>query len=185
MDPALLQSLQWRLIGPHRGGRVVAVAGHPTETGTFYHGACAGGVWKTTSGGSYWENVSDGFFKVSAVGAIAVSESDPNVIYVGTGETAIRSNISPGDGIYRSDDGGHTWRNLGLADTRYVGRVRIHPRDPDVAYVAALGHVWGTNDERGVFRTTDGGKTWQKILFKSARAGAIDLSLDPSNPRVL
>src|SRR5207302_3921075 len=126
---------------------------------------CAGGVWKTTSGGSYWENVSDGFFNSSAVGAIAVSESDPNVIYVGTGETAIRSNISSGDGIYRSDDGGHTWRNLGLADTRYVGRVRIHPRDPDVAYVAALGHVWGTNDERGVFRTSDGGKTWQKVLF--------------------
>src|SRR2546423_3850103 len=111
MDPSPFRSLEWRLIGPHRGGRVVAVAGHPTERGTFYFGACAGGVWKTTSGGAYWENVSDGYFKTAAVGAIAVSESDPNVIYVGTGETAIRSNVSHGDGVYRSADGGHTWQN--------------------------------------------------------------------------
>jgi photosystem II stability/assembly factor-like uncharacterized protein len=185
MDPALLQSLQWRLIGPHRGGRVVAVAGHPTEPGTFFFGACAGGVWKTTSGGAYWENVSDRYFKTAAVGAIAVSEADPNVIYVGTGETAIRSNVSHGDGVYRSSDGGRTWRNLGLADTRHIGRIRIHPRDPNVAYVAALGHAWGTNEDRGVFRTTDGGGSWQKILYKSNRAGGIDLSLDPGNPRIL
>jgi photosystem II stability/assembly factor-like uncharacterized protein len=185
MDPALLRSLQWRLIGPHRGGRVVAVAGHPTEPGTFYFGACAGGVWKTTSGGAYWENVSDGYFNTAAVGAIAISEADPNVVYVGTGETTIRSNVSHGDGVYRSSDGGRTWRNLGLADTRHIGRIRIHPRDPDVVYVAALGHAWGTNEERGVFRTADGGRSWQKILYKSARAGAIDLSLDPHNPRVL
>jgi photosystem II stability/assembly factor-like uncharacterized protein len=185
MDSALLRSLEFRLIGPHRGGRVVAVAGHPTEVGTFYFGACAGGVWKTTNGGAYWENVSDGFLNCSAIGAIAVAEADPNVIYVGTGETAIRSNISPGDGVYRSDDGGRTWRNLGLADARYIGRVRIHPRDPEIAYVAALGHVWGTNPERGVYRTTNGGKTWEKVLYKSEQAGAIDLSLDPSNSRLL
>jgi photosystem II stability/assembly factor-like uncharacterized protein len=185
MDSVLLQSLQWRLIGPHRGGRVVAVAGHPTVVGTFYFGACAGGVWKTTSGGAYWENVSDGYFKTAAVGAIAVSEADPNVVYVGTGETAIRSNVSHGDGVYRSSDGGRTWRNLGLADTRHISRIRVHPRDPNVAYVAALGHAWGKNEARGVFRTTDGGRTWDKILYKSDRAGAIDLSLDPSNPRAL
>jgi photosystem II stability/assembly factor-like uncharacterized protein len=185
MDPALFRSLEFRLLGPHRGGRVVAVAGHPTEPGTFYFGACAGGVWKTTSGGAYWENVSDGFFKTAAVGAIAVSEADPNVLYVGTGETAIRSNVSHGDGVYRSTDGGRTWRNFGLADTRHIGRVRVHPRDPDVAYVAALGHAWGRNADRGVYRTTDGGATWEKVLFKSDRAGAVDLSLDPANPRVL
>ncbi len=185
MDASLLTSLEWRLIGPHRGGRVVAVAGHPTEPGTFYFGACAGGVWKTTSAGAYWENVSDGFFKTSAIGAIAVSEADPNVIYAGTGETAIRSNVSHGDGVYRSDDGGRTWRNLGLSDTRHIGRVRIDPRDPDVVYVAALGHAWGPNDERGVFRSKDGGKSWQRVLHKSSRAGAIDLTLDTQNPRVL
>jgi photosystem II stability/assembly factor-like uncharacterized protein len=185
MDSSLLQSLEWRLIGPHRGGRVVAVAGHPTDVGTFYFGACAGGVWKTTSGGAYWENVSDGFFKTAAVGAIAVSEADPNIIYVGTGETAIRSNVSHGDGVYRSSDGGRTWQNVGLADTRHIGDVVIHPQNPDVVYVAALGHAWGPSEERGVYRSSNGGKTWQKVLYKSNRAGAIDLTLDPRNPRVL
>src|SRR5579884_1118806 len=185
MNPLLLRSLEWRLIGPHRGGRVVAVAGHPTEVGTFYFGACAGGVWKTTSGGAYWENISDGFFRTAAIGAIAVSEADPNVIYVGTGETAIRSNVSHGDGVYRSSDGGHTWQNVGLGDTRHIGDIVIHPRNPDVVYVAALGHAWGTNEERGVFRSTDGGRTWKKVLYKSDRAGAVDLAMDPHNPRIL
>ena len=185
MDSTLLRSLEWRLIGPHRGGRVVAVAGHPTRAGTFYFGACAGGVWKTTSGGAYWENVSDGFLTTSAVGAIAVSEADPNVIYVGTGETCIRSNVSHGDGIYRSSDGGQSWQNVGLAATRHVGDVLVHPRDPDVVYVAALGHAWGTNPERGVFRSTNGGTSWEKVLYKSDRAGAIDVALDVQNPRVL
>ncbi|HEY8883987.1 MAG TPA: glycosyl hydrolase, partial [Chloroflexota bacterium] len=176
MDAALLRSLEWRLIGPHRAGRVVAVAGHPTEVGTFYFGACAGGVWKTTSGGSYWENVSDGFFKTSAVGAIAVAESDPNVIYAGLGETAIRSNVSHGDGVYKTTDAGRTWQSLGLADTRHIGRVAIHPQNPDLVYVAALGHAWGTSADRGVYRTSDGGKSWQKILAKTERAGAVNLS---------
>jgi photosystem II stability/assembly factor-like uncharacterized protein len=185
VDAPLLRSLEWRLIGPHRAGRVVAVAGHPTEVGTFYHGACAGGVWKTTSAGTYWENVSDGYFRTAAVGAIAVAEADPNVVYAGTGETAIRSNVSHGDGVYRSDDGGRTWRNLGLADSRHIGRVRVHPADPDVVYVAALGHAWGPNEERGVYRSRDGGRSWQRVLHKSARAGAVDLTLDVSNPRLL
>ncbi|MBI1735779.1 MAG: glycosyl hydrolase [Candidatus Rokubacteria bacterium] len=185
VDPGLLGSLQWRLIGPYRGGRVVAVAGHPTDAMTFYFGGCAGGVWKTTDGGTYWENVSDGFFAVSAVGAIAVAPSDPNVVYAGTGEACIRGNVSHGDGVYRSADGGRTWTNVGLSDTRHIGRVRVHPRDPDTVWVAALGHAWGPNGERGVFRTRDGGRTWQHVLFRSERAGAVDLSLDPGNPRVV
>ncbi len=164
---------------------MVAVAGHPTEPSTFYFGACAGGVWKTTDGGVYWEPVSDGFFETAAVGAIAVAPSAPNVIYVGTGEACIRGNVSHGDGVYRSDDGGRSWRNLGLRDTRHIGRVRVDPRDPDTVYVAALGHAWGPNRERGVFRSRNGGATWEHVLFRSERAGAVDLSLDPNNPRVL
>jgi photosystem II stability/assembly factor-like uncharacterized protein len=182
---AVLDKLQWRCIGPHRGGRVVAVAGHPYEPLTFYFGACAGGVWKTTDGGTYWECISDGFFRTAAVGAIAVSDSDPNVIYVGTGETAIRGNVSHGDGVYKSVDGGKSWTNVGLRDTRHIGRIRIHPDNPNIVYVAALGHAFGPNEERGVFRSTDGGITWEKVLYNGDRAGAIDLSMDPNNPRVL
>ena len=184
-DPALLKSLQWRNIGPHRGGRVVAVAGDPVEPTVFYFGASGGGVWKTTDGGTYWENVSDGFFKTAAVGAIAVSDSDPNVVYVGTGESCIRGNVSHGDGVYRSTDGGKTWTHQGLDDTRHISRIRIHPDDPDLVYVAALGHAFGPNEERGVYRSGDGGKSWEKVLYKGENAGAIDLSLDPDNPRIL
>ena len=185
VDPRLLGSLRWRLVGPHRGGRVVAVAGHPTDPMTFFFGACAGGVWKTTDGGLYWENVSDGFFQTAAIGALAVAPSDGNVIYAGTGEACIRGNVSHGDGVYRSTDGGFTWTNLGLRDTRHIGRVRVDPHDPDTVYVAALGHAWGPNRERGVFRSRDGGRTWQHSLFQSEGAGAVDLSLDAGNPRVL
>lgn len=182
---SVLSSLDWRLVGPFRGGRVVAVAGDVSNRETFYFGACAGGVWKTTDAGVFWHNVSDGFFNTAAVGAIAVSQSDPNVIYAGTGETSIRGDVSHGDGVYKSTDGGKTWANVGLSDTRHIGRVRIHPTNPDIVYVAALGHAWGTNEERGVFRTKDGGKSWEKVLYKSDRAGSHDLWLDPSNPRVL
>jgi photosystem II stability/assembly factor-like uncharacterized protein len=185
MDERLFKSLEWRCIGPHRGGRCVAVAGHPTDQGTFYFGACAGGVWKTTNAGSHWRNVSDGFFNTAAVGALAVSDSHPNIVYVGTGEACIRSNVSHGDGVYRSDDGGHTWRNLGLAATRHISHVVIHPTNPDVVYVAALGHAWGPNSERGVYRSIDGGVTWDLVLHKSPRAGAADLTMDTRNPRVL
>ncbi len=177
--------LEWRLVGPHRGGRVVAVAGHPTDAATFYFGACAGGVWKTTDGGTYWENISDGYLNTAAVGAIAVSASDPNVLYVGMGETAIRGNVSHGDGVYRSTDGGQTWSHCGLEDTHSIAKVRIHPHNPDLVYVAAFGHVWGPNKNRGVYRSNDGGKNWEQIFFRSDKAGAIDLSMDPNNPRIL
>ena len=183
--PGLLGAARWRCVGPPRGGRVVAVAGDPVEPTVFYFGACAGGVWKTYDGGTYWENVSDGFFKTSAVGAIAVAPSDHNVIYAGMGEACIRGDVSYGDGVYRSTDGGKTWTNVGLENTRHISRIRIHPTDPDLVYVAALGHAFGPNDERGIFRSKDGGKNWEKVLFKSDKAGAADLSMDPNNPRML
>jgi photosystem II stability/assembly factor-like uncharacterized protein len=185
LDQKQFNSMEWRLVGPHRAGRVVAVAGHPTETGTFYFGACAGGVWKTTNAGAYWENISDGYFHTSAVGALTVSDSDPNVIYAGMGETSIRSNVSHGDGVYKSTDGGKTWRNVGLAETRHIGQISVHPNNPDIAYVAALGHAWGTNPERGVYRTKDGGASWELVLHKSDRAGAVNVAMDPNNPRIL
>ena len=178
-------AMRWRCIGPPRGGRVVAVAGDPVDAMVFYFGACAGGVWKTTDGGTYWENVSDGFFRTSAVGAITVAESDHNVIYAGMGESCIRGDVSYGDGVYKSTDGGKTWIHLGLEDTRHIARIRVHPKDPDLVYVAALGHAFGPNQQRGVFRSKDGGKSWERVLFRSEKAGAIDLCLDPSNPNIL
>jgi photosystem II stability/assembly factor-like uncharacterized protein len=180
-----LDGLKYRNIGPHRGGRVVAVAGHPHDPMVFYFGACAGGIWKTVDGGTFWECVSDGFLNTAAVGAIAVSESDPNVLYAGTGETTIRGDVSHGDGVYKSTDAGKTWTNVGLAATRHIAKIRIHPRNADLVYVAALGHAWGPNDERGLYRSKDGGATWEQILFRSNTAGAIDLSMDPNNPRIL
>ena len=185
MDPTLLGSLRWRCIGPPRGGRTVAVAGDPDDLPVFYFGACGGGVWKTADAGTYWENVSDGYFNTAAVGAIAVAESDPNVVYAGTGEACIRGNVAHGDGVYRSTDAGKSWTNVGLRDTRHIGRVRIHPANPDLVYVAALGHAYGPNQERGVFRSKDGGGAWEQVLFRSKRAGAVDLSMDPNNPRIL
>ncbi len=183
--PSQLNSLEWRCLGPYRGGRVPAVCGHPTDGQTFFFGACAGGVWKTTDAGVTWRNVSDGYFNVSAVGAIACAASDPNVVYAGTGETSIRGNVSHGDGVYKSTDGGKTWANAGLEDTRHISRIRIHPANPDIVYAAALGHAWGQNKERGVYRSLDGGKTWKQVLFKSPKSGAIDLTMDPANPRIL
>jgi photosystem II stability/assembly factor-like uncharacterized protein len=164
---------------------VVAVAADPVNPAVFYFGACAGGVWKTDDGGTYWRNISDGYFKTSSVGAIAIAASDPNVIYVGMGEACIRLDVSYGDGVYKSTDGGKTWMHVGLKDTRHISRIRIHPHNPDIVYVAALGHAFGPNKQRGVFRSTNGGKTWDHVLFKSEGAGAADLSLDPNNPRLL
>jgi len=181
----LLDKMAWRCIGPPRGGRVVTVAGDPANVATFYFGAVAGGIWKTEDAGTTWSNISDGYFKTSSVGAIAVSESDPNTIYAGMGETTIRIDVSHGDGIYKSTDGGTTWTHCGLADTRHISQVRVHPKNPDIVYVAALGHAFGPNEERGIYRTTDGGKHWARILYKSDKAGAADLTFDPTNPTVL
>ena len=153
-SPPPATSLEWRCIGPYRGGRVVAVAGDPVDAAVFYFGACAGGVWKTTDGGTYWQNISDGYLHTAAVGAIAVADSDPNVIYVGMGECCIRGDVSHGDGVYRSTDAGQTWTHLGLEDTRHIARIRIHPHNPDLVYVAALGHAYGPNNQRGVFRSS-------------------------------
>ncbi len=182
-DP--LKLLQYRSIGPFRGGRVTAVAGVPSQPRVYYFGATGGGVWKTTDGGVNWTPVSDGFFKTGSVGAIAVSDSDPNVIYVGMGESPVRGNVSHGDGVYKSTDGGKTWKHIGLGDTRQIGRIRVHPKNPDLVYVAAMGHLFGPNQDRGVFRSKDGGKTWEKILFRNADSGAFDLSFDPASPNTI
>jgi photosystem II stability/assembly factor-like uncharacterized protein len=184
-DNAFLHGLEFRMIGPHRGGRVVAVAADPVEPQVFYFGSTGGGVWKTTDGGVYWENISDGFFKRASVGALAAAPSDRNVIYAGMGEATIRGNVSHGDGVYKSTDGGKTWRHCGLAETRNIAKVRVHPQNPDLVYVAALGHAHGPNKERGIYRSRDGGASWEQILFRSQDAGASDLSMDPNNPRIL
>ncbi|HVH09953.1 MAG TPA: glycosyl hydrolase [Gemmatimonadales bacterium] len=183
-DPAL-RALHWRLVGPFRGGRAVAVAGDPTRPLVFYFGAVDGGVWKTTNAGQTWTNITDGRAPIASVGAIAVAPSDPNVLYVGAGEADWREDLTYGDGMWRSTDGGATWRSAGLADTRHIAAVRVDPSNPEVVYVAAMGHAFGPNLLRGVFRTSDGGKTWIKVLYADDSTGAIDLALDPSNPRVL
>jgi photosystem II stability/assembly factor-like uncharacterized protein len=180
-----LRDLRFRLIGPFRGGRSVAATGVPSDPRTFYFGATGGGVWKTSDAGLSWRPISDGFFKTGSVGAIAVADSDPNTIYVGMGEACVRGNASNGDGVYKSTDGGRTWRNVGLEQTYHIGAVVVHPTNPDIAYVAALGHLWGPNAERGVYRTTDGGKTWKQALTRGSEAGASDIVMDPSNPRIL
>jgi len=177
-------SMRWRLIGPFRGGRVESVAGIPGNPLVYYFGAVAGGVWKTTNGGKTWLPIFDKE-PVASIGAIAIAPSDPNVIYVGTGEGCPRGDIDFGDGIYKSTDGGKTWKYLGLADTRHIASIIVDPRNPSIVFVAALGHVYGPNTERGVFRSEDGGKTWQKVLYKDAITGAIDLSMDPHNSRIL
>ncbi len=185
-DAGPLKLLQWRLIGPFRGGRSTAVAGVNSQPQVYYFGGTGGGVWKTTDGGVNWEPITDGsVFGTGSVGAIDVAQSEPNVIYVGMGESPIRGNVSHGDGVYKSLDGGKTWKRVGLEDTRQIARIRVHPRNPDIVYVAAQGHVWGPNEQRGVFRSKDGGKTWEKILTRGDKAGACDLIIDPTNSSVL
>jgi photosystem II stability/assembly factor-like uncharacterized protein len=177
-------AMRWRLIGPHRGGRVLAVAGVPGDPATFYFGAVDGGVWRTGNAGVTWDPLFDDQ-PIGSIGALAVAPSDPNVIYVGTGEASLRSDITYGAGVYKSTDGGAHWHALGLADTRHIGRVLVDPRNPDVVLVAALGHAYGPNVERGVFRSTDGGRTWTKVLYKDPDTGAIDLAADPADPQVV
>ena len=184
-DPIIFGALQWRSIGPDRGGRSIASAGSSSRPNEYYFGATGGGLWKTTDGGTTWKPVTDAQIKSSSVGAVAVAESNPDIVYLGMGETELRGNIMQGDGIYKSTDAGKTWHNIGLADTQAIARIRVDPTNADIVYVAALGHPYATNSERGVFRTRDGGKTWQKILYKDDHAGAVDISLDPHNPRVI
>lgn len=181
----LFHGMKYRCIGPYRGGRVTTVAGVRGRPATFYQGVTGGGVFRTTDSGAHWEPLGEKDFRTGSVGAIAVSESDPNVVWVGMGEAPIRGNVSHGDGVYRSTDGGKSFRNVGLVETRQIARIVVHPKDPDVAYVAAQGHVWGPNPDRGVFRTTDGGKSWQKVLHVDEKTGASDVAMDPGNPRVL
>ena len=181
---AAYSGMRWRMIGPFAGGRVPAVTGVPTQPDTFYFGASGGGLWKSIDAGHSWKPIFDGQ-PAASIGAIAVAASDPKVIYVGTGEYVMRSSIIAGNGVYKSTDAGKTWHHIGLTDTQQIGRIVIDPHDPNVAYVAALGHAYAANEERGVFRTTDGGKTWQKILYKNADTGAIDLAMDPRDSKVI
>jgi photosystem II stability/assembly factor-like uncharacterized protein len=178
------KGMKYRLIGPFRGGRSLTAAGIPGDPTTYYFGATGGGVWKSTDGAMTWSPVFD---KEGSgdIGSIAVANSDHNTIYVGTGEACIRGNISHGDGVYKSLDGGKTWKNVGLRDTRAIGKVIVNPNNPDIAFVAALGHPYGPNPERGIFRTTDGGKNWEKVLYKDENTGGIDVAYDPHNPNIL
>lgn len=182
-----LQELEYRNIGPFRGGRSVAVSGHPDQPDTYYTGFTGGGVYKTTDGGQNWYNVSDGSFNTGSIGAIKVAPSDANVIYAGMGETCIRGNMSAGDGMYKSVNGGKSWDHIGLPESHFIGEISVHPKNEDIAWVAVMGHAFGTegNEERGIYKTTDGGETWEKVLYHNQHTGAVDIEVDPNNPRIL
>src|SRR5882757_682381 len=183
-EDKLFKGMKYRLIGPFRGGRSLTAAGIPGDPTTYYFGATGGGVWKSTDGAMSWSPVFD---KEGSgdIGSLAVANSDRNTIYVGTGEACLRGNISQGDGVYKSQDAGKTWKNVGLHDSRAIGKVIINPNNPDIAFVAALGHPYGPNAERGIFRTMDGGKTWEKVLYKDENTGGIDVAFDPHNSNIL
>ena len=183
-DTTALAALRWREIGPFRGGRSVAVAGSSKRSNEYYFGTTGGGVFKTTDGGIIWTPVTDKYFG-GTIGAIGISESNPDIVYVGAGESPIRGNVSHGDGVWRTSDAGKTWVSLGLVDTRQISRVRVHPTNPDIVYVGAQGHVFGPNSERGVYKTTDGGKSWKKVLYRNDSTGITDLVLDPNNPETI
>lgn len=185
VDENFYKGLEWRNIGPNRGGRSLGCAGSPTRPNEYYFGATGGGLWKTTDGGNQWKPVTDGQVTSSSVGAVAVAETNPDIVYIGMGEVQLRGSITQGDGVYKTLDGGKTWKHLGLKETQAVARIRVHPTNPEVVYVAALGHPYGENEERGVFRSTDGGDTWEKVLYVSPKAGAVDLIIDRNNPKVL
>ncbi len=185
LPDTVLKGMSWRNIGPNRGGRSLAIAGSAARKLEYYFGAVGGGLWKTTDGGFSWKPVTDGQIKSASVGAVAVAASHPDIVYIGMGETEFRGNIMQGDGVYKSIDAGKTWQHMGLGNTQSVARIRIHPTNPDIVYVAALGHAFGANPDRGVFKTTNGGKTWNKILYKGEEAGAEDLVIDPVNPDII
>ncbi|MCP4728131.1 MAG: hypothetical protein GY863_24035, partial [bacterium] len=184
-SPELYDAMQYRCIGPSRGGRATAVAGIPSQPSTFYMGATGGGVWKTTDYGQSWGNVSDGYFDTGSIGAIRVSLSDPDIVYVGTGSDGIRSNVITGKGVYKSTDAGKTWTHIGLRNVGQIGAVEIHPDNPDIVYVAAIGQAFAPNPERGVYRTKDGGGTWELVLFISEETGAVDLEFAPDDPNTV
>src|SRR5580700_4061713 len=184
-NPVLWSGMKYRMIGPNRGGRVTAVTGVASQPFTFYMGSTGGGVWKTTDAGHTWANVSDGFFAAASMGAVEVSQSNPDVVYAGTGSSKIRSNVSIGRGVYKSTDAGKTWSFIGLRDSGQISTIRVDPSNPDLVYVAALGNPFVANKDRGIFRSADGGKTWKNVLFISDEVGAADLEIQPGNPKVL
>src|SRR5438105_1553457 len=183
-DPSLFQEMRWRNIGPHRASRTKAAAGVPSQPGVFYVGAVNGGVWKTTDYGRTWKPIFDDQ-PTGSIGALAVAPSNPRILYVGSGEGLQRPDLSTGDGVYRSSDGGKTWKNTGLRDGQQIGAILIDPHDPDRVLVAVLGHPYGANQERGVFRSLNGGKTWQKVLYKNENTGAIALAFEPGNAKTV
>jgi photosystem II stability/assembly factor-like uncharacterized protein len=185
VDSKYYDKLKWRNIGPARGGRSLGASGSPGRINEYYFGATGGGLWKTTDGGQEWAPVTDGQISSSSIGAVAVAETNPDIVYIGGGETQLRGSITQGDGVYKTTDGGKTWRSLGLRETQAISRIRIHPTNPDIVYVAALGHPYGDNEERGVFKSIDGGNTWKKVLYVSPKAGAADLIIDRTNPKIL
>ena len=182
IDSALISGMKYRMVGPYRGGRSTAVAGYPKDPFTFLMGSTGGGVWKSDDAGGSWTNITDAHFG-GPIGAIAIAPSDPNTLFVGTGSACPRGNISAGHGIYKSNDNGKSWKFSGLPETGQIGKIIIHPNDADLLYVAALGHIFGPNEERGVFRSKDGGETWEHILAISDTTGAVSLSMNPDNPR--
>jgi photosystem II stability/assembly factor-like uncharacterized protein len=183
--PQPFGELRWRNVGPARGGRSIAVAGSVARPNEYYFGATGGGLWKTTNGGVTWTVVTDGQVTSSSVGAVAVAPSNPDIVYIGMGESELRGNIAQGDGVYKSTDAGKTWTHIGLADTQVIAKIRVHPTNADVLYVAAFGHPAGPNPERGIYRSKDGGKTWEKVLFRDDRTGGIELVIDPKDPQIL
>jgi photosystem II stability/assembly factor-like uncharacterized protein len=185
IDSAFLASFRWRNIGPDRGGRSIAVSGVRGQRNVAYFGATGGGLWKTTDGGSTWQPITDGKIRSASVGAVAVSETNPDIVYIGMGETCIRGNIMPGDGVYRSTDAGRTWQHVGFRESHGISKIRIHPTNPNIVFVASFGKYSAPNEERGVFKSTDGGNTWRKVLYRDDKTGAIDISIDPKNPNVI
>jgi len=187
LDPVVLKSYQWPSIGPARGGRSIAVTGVKGRPKEAYFGAVGGGLWKTTDAGENWTPVTDGQIRSASVGAVAVSESNPDVVYIGMGESCIRGNIMPGDGMYKSTDAGKTWTHIGFGNDSVdaISKIRVHPANPDVVFVAVFGKYGLNSEERGVFKTTDGGKTWKKVLYRDNKTGAVDIALDRKNPNTL
>ncbi|MBK8679782.1 MAG: hypothetical protein IPN25_14415 [Sphingobacteriales bacterium] len=184
-DTSYYNVMRWRCVGPWRGGRSLAVAGHTNQANTYYFGATGGGVWKTTDGGETWNCISDTVFTASSIGAIAVAPTNPNTIYVGTGEAEIRGNISYGDGMYKSNDAGKTWQKIGLPKSYAISTLAVHPNDENTVFACALGNVFSPNPERGLYKTKDGGKTWELVLAKNDSTGAVNVIFDPGNPNIM